>query len=45
VARARIGSDSRVDALMAQVKPDAAVRELWQRIHRQCQRIAEICRL
>jgi len=42
VARNLLGSDSRVDALMAQVKPDAAVRDLWRRIHRQCQRIAEI---
>jgi eukaryotic-like serine/threonine-protein kinase len=45
VARALAGSASRVDALMAQVKPDPAVRELWRRIHEQCQRIAELCGL
>ena len=43
VARNLLGSDARVDALMAQVKPDATVHDLWRRIHRQCQRIAEIC--
>jgi serine/threonine-protein kinase len=45
VARALVGSAARVDTLMAQVKPDPAVRDLWRRIHRQCQRIAEICGL
>jgi hypothetical protein len=45
VARALVGSDTRVDALMAEVKPDAAVRDLWRRIHQQCQRIAELCGL
>jgi hypothetical protein len=45
VARVLAGSDSRVDALMAQVKPDPAVRDLWRRIHQQCQRIAELCGL
>jgi eukaryotic-like serine/threonine-protein kinase len=45
VARALAGSASRVDALMEQVKPDQAVRDLWRRIHQQCQRIAEICGL
>jgi hypothetical protein len=43
VARTLVGSGSRVDALMAEVKPDPAVRELWRRIHQQCRRIAEIC--
>ena len=45
VARALVGSAARVDALMAQVKPDPAVSDLWLRIHRQCQRIAELCGL
>ncbi|HEY6323090.1 MAG TPA: hypothetical protein VJA16_16195, partial [Thermoanaerobaculia bacterium] len=45
VARALVGSASRVNALMAQVKPDSAVRDLWRRIHQQTQRIAEICGL
>ena len=45
VARALVASAARVDALMAQVKPDPAVRDLWRRIHQQCQRIAEICGL
>jgi tRNA A-37 threonylcarbamoyl transferase component Bud32 len=45
VARALVGNAARVDALMAQVNPDPAVRDLWRRIHRQCQRIAEICGL
>src|SRR5579864_746585 len=45
VARALVGSAERVEALMAQVKPDPAVRDLWRRIHRQCLRIAEICGL
>jgi hypothetical protein len=45
VARALVATASRVDALMAQVKPDPAVRDLWRRIHQQCQRIAEICGL
>ena len=45
VARALVDGAARVDALMAQVKPDPAVRDLWRRIHRQCQRIAELCGL
>jgi hypothetical protein len=45
VARALVATASRVDALMAQVKPDPAVRDLWRRIHQQCQRIAELCGL
>jgi tRNA A-37 threonylcarbamoyl transferase component Bud32 len=45
VARTLVGSGSRVDALMAEVKPDPAVRELWRRIHQQCRRIAEVCGL
>jgi tRNA A-37 threonylcarbamoyl transferase component Bud32 len=43
LARALVGSGKRADALMAQVKPDPAVRQLWRRIHRQWRRIAEIC--
>ncbi|HXO29731.1 MAG TPA: hypothetical protein VOA80_20430, partial [Thermoanaerobaculia bacterium] len=45
VARALVGSAARVDGLMAQVNPDPAVRDLWLRIHQQCQRIAELCGL
>jgi serine/threonine protein kinase len=45
VARALVGSAARVDGLMAQVKPDPPVRDLWLRIHQQCQRIAELCGL
>src|ERR1700674_4002878 len=45
VARTLIASDSRVNALMAQVKPDPAVRDLWRHIHQQCQRIAAVAGL
>ncbi|HVR09117.1 MAG TPA: hypothetical protein VMW75_13795, partial [Thermoanaerobaculia bacterium] len=43
LARALAGSGARADALMAQVKPDPAVRQLWRHIRRQCRRVAEIC--
>jgi tRNA A-37 threonylcarbamoyl transferase component Bud32 len=42
VARALLASDSRVNELMAQVKPDPAVRDLWRQIHRQCKRVSAI---
>ncbi|HVT58700.1 MAG TPA: protein kinase [Thermoanaerobaculia bacterium] len=44
-ARALGDSGARVDALIAEANPAPAVREAWQRIRRQRQRIAEICAL
>jgi tRNA A-37 threonylcarbamoyl transferase component Bud32 len=43
LARDLVGSGSRADALMAQVKPDPAVRQLWRHLRRQWRRVAEIC--
>jgi eukaryotic-like serine/threonine-protein kinase len=43
LARALTESGSRVEALVAQTQPDPAVRQLWRRIHRQSQRVAELC--
>ncbi|MBV8199001.1 MAG: hypothetical protein JOZ15_00100, partial [Acidobacteria bacterium] len=43
LARDLAGSGARADALVAQVKPPAAVRQLWHRVRRQVRRVAEIC--
>jgi hypothetical protein len=45
MARALAASGERVDGLIADVKPDTAVRELWHRLRSEWQRVAALCGL
>jgi serine/threonine protein kinase len=43
LARAVISSGKRADGLMAEVRPDADVSNLWHRLRQQWKRVAELC--
>jgi tRNA A-37 threonylcarbamoyl transferase component Bud32 len=45
LAREMIDSGTRIDPLMAEARPDASVTQLWHRMRRQWQRVAELCGL